>query len=169
MITVFAWSYACATKLPPALLCWQPPSFTVATQQRCWKQQEGSLSHMHCHQARRGTFLRAQLLHLSHKHMYFTSLLASAVLIVTSPRPDAIFSSQSQWERLLCRAIFASWQAFTSIHIVNTHINRMPFIFKQHFLSLMASQSREWKCSDLYHLSQWRLFPPHILTSVGPL
>ena len=79
------------------------------------------------------------------------------------------FSRQPRWERLACRAIFAFLQAFTGIHIVNTHINRMPFIFKQCFRSWMASQLREWKCSDLYHLSQWRLLPSHILTSAEPL
>lgn len=75
------------------------------------------------------------------------------------------FSRQPPWERLVCKAIFAFLQAFTGIHIVNTHINRMPFIFKQCFWSRMASQLREWKCSDLYHLSQWRLLPSHILSS----
>lgn len=64
------------------------------------------------------------------------------------------FSRQPQWETLVCRAIYAFLQVFMDTHIANTHINRMPFIFKQCFWSRMASQLREWKRSDLYHLSQ---------------
>lgn len=78
--------------------------------------------------------------------------------------PRCCFPRQPQWERLVCRAIFAFLPAFTGVHIVNTHINRMLFIFKEGFWSRVASQLREWKCSDLYHLSQWRLLPSYILT-----
>lgn len=79
------------------------------------------------------------------------------------------FSRQPQWETLVCRAIFAFLQVFMDIHIANTHINRMPFIFKQCFWSRMASQLREWKRSDLYHLSQWKLLSSHVLTSAESL
>lgn len=147
------------------------------THPRCWKQKEGSAGHT-CSQGQRGRgtgelispdFKRHMIQSqgftlLTHAYVFYLIIGFSCTYCYQFVS-WCYFSRQPQWETLVCRAVFAFLQVFMDIHIANTHINRMPFIFKQCFWSRMASQLREWKRSDLYHLSQRRLLPSHILTS----